>query len=102
MKMIRALACTGCRRGEIINLKWTEVDAERSCLRLIDSKEGASTRPMGLSVIDALEAMRPKDASPYVFRGTQSGKQLIGFPKYWNGTFKNTEFAKITPSPSTT
>jgi len=25
------------------------------------------------------------------------GKPLIGFPKYWNETFKKTEFAKITP-----
>jgi integrase len=97
MKMIRALACTGCRRGEIVNLKWTEVDAENSCIRLIDSKEGASTRPVGLSVIDALEAMRPSTAGPYVFPGTQLGKPLIGFPKYWNETFKKTEFAKITP-----
>jgi integrase len=97
MQMIRALACTGCRRGEIVNLKWTEVDAENSCLRLIDSKEGASTRPVGLSVIDALEAMRASTAGPYVFPGTQLGKPLVGFPKYWNETFKKTEFAKITP-----
>jgi integrase len=97
MKMIRALACTGCRRGEIVNLRWAEVDAENSCLRLIDSKEGASTRPVGLSVIDALEAMRSSTAGPYVFPGTQLGKPLIGFPKYWNETFKKTEFAKITP-----
>jgi integrase len=97
MKMIRALACTGCRRREIVNLKWTEVDAENSCLRLIDSKEGASTRPVGLSVIDALETMRSSTAGPYVFPGTQYGKPLIGFPKYWNETFKKTEFAKITP-----
>ncbi|WP_050789389.1 tyrosine-type recombinase/integrase [Roseibium aggregatum] len=42
--MVRALALTGCRRGEIINLDWREVDVSNSCLRLRDSKEGASVR----------------------------------------------------------
>jgi hypothetical protein len=48
-------------------------------------------------VIDALDAMRSSATGPYVFPGTQLGKPLIGFPKYWNETFKKTEFAKITP-----
>ena len=38
----RLLALTGCRRSEIIKLKWRDVDFENSCLRLSDSKEGAS------------------------------------------------------------
>ncbi|MBB4302131.1 hypothetical protein GGD81_001155 [Rhodobium orientis] len=32
--MIRVLALTGCRRGEVINMGWSEVDADGSCLRL--------------------------------------------------------------------
>ena len=46
--IIRQIALTGCRRSEIIGLRWSEVDAEASCLRLVDSKEGASVRPVGL------------------------------------------------------
>jgi integrase len=42
--IIRRIALTGCRRSEIIGLKWSEVGAETSCLRLADSKEGASIR----------------------------------------------------------
>jgi Arm DNA-binding domain/Phage integrase, N-terminal SAM-like domain len=34
LSIIRLLALTGCRRGEGVNLKRTEVDAEKSCLRL--------------------------------------------------------------------
>ena len=34
--MIRLLALTGCRRGEIINLRWDEVDEARGCFRLRD------------------------------------------------------------------
>src|SRR6185312_9913057 len=50
--IIRQIALTGCRRSEIIGLKWKEVDTETSCLRLADSKEGASVRPVGLPVVE--------------------------------------------------
>ena len=36
--IIRQIALTGCRRGEIINLKWCDVDIDGSCLRLSESK----------------------------------------------------------------
>ena len=38
---IQLLALTGCRRAEILNLKWSEVDFANSCLRLGDTKTGA-------------------------------------------------------------
>ena len=50
--IIRQIALTGCRRSEMIGLKWTEADTEASCLRLEDSKEGESIRPIGLSVVE--------------------------------------------------
>jgi integrase len=95
--MIRTIACTGCRRGEIVSLKWADVDSENSCIRLGDSKEGASTRPIGLPVLDFLDRLRPIKQGVYVFPGTQSGKPLIGFPKYWKEILKDTELASITP-----
>ena len=95
--MVRALALTGCRRGEIINLKWTELDVENSCFRLKDSKEGASTRPIGLSVVDLLEPLRPEEPCEFIFPGTEYGKPLIGFPKYWKKILKGTCLEAITP-----
>ena len=38
---IKLLLLTGCRRGEIVNLRWEYVDFEHECLRLPDSKTGA-------------------------------------------------------------
>ena len=38
---IRLLLLTGCRRGEIVNLRWEHVDFDHECLRLPDSKTGA-------------------------------------------------------------
>jgi integrase len=46
LSAIRLIALTGCRRSEILNLKWSEVDFKSSCLRLGDSKTGASLRPL--------------------------------------------------------
>jgi integrase len=96
-EMAQAIALTGCRRGEIINLIWPEVDANNSCLRLTDSKEGASVRPIGLPVIDLLDARRPEHAAGPVFAGTIEGKPLVGFPKHWHKIVANTPLAGITP-----
>lgn len=93
--MIRARATTGCRRGEIVNLKWADIDMQNSCLRLSDSKEGASTRPIGLAVLDQLDQLRPGETEGFVFPGTQEGKPLVGFPKYWKEILKNTPLADI-------
>lgn len=38
---VKLLLLTGCRKGEILNLRWEHVDFESECLRLPDSKTGA-------------------------------------------------------------
>lgn len=55
-----------------------EVPTANSCLRLHDTKEGASVRPIGLPAVDMLEADRPREAVGPVFRGFLDGKPLIG------------------------
>ena len=52
---IRVLALTGCRRGEVENLKRNEVDQKGRALRLGDSKTGESIRPAGVAALDALQ-----------------------------------------------
>jgi integrase len=65
--ILRLITLTGCRRGEIVHLKWSEVDLEGSCLRLVDSKEGSSVRPVGLPVMEYLEKERPGEPAPLFF-----------------------------------
>ena len=67
--IIRQIALTGCRRSEIIGLRWSEVDTESSCFRLADSKEGASIRPIGLPVVEFMDARKRKKVGSYVFPG---------------------------------
>jgi integrase len=77
--IIRQIALTGCLRSEIIGLMWSEVDADACCLRLADSKEGASIRPIGLPVVEFLEARRRHTVGSYMGRTTPSAaSQTIG------------------------
>ena len=97
IQIIRQIALTGCRRGEIIGLKWDEVDTAASCLRLKDSKEGASVRPIGLPVVEFLEARREKIRSDYVFPGIVSDAAFGSFPNHWEELFKKSKLFDVTP-----
>jgi integrase len=96
VQIIRYLALTACRRGEAIHLKASEVDVDGSCLRLVDSKEGASVRPVGLPVLDLLAPLLSEDRD-FVFKGTVDGKPLVGFPRLWKKLLKDTPLVGVTP-----
>lgn len=62
--IIRLLLLTGCRKGELVHLRWSEVDG--NTLRLADSKTGP--RAVMLSTrAQAILARQPRTQSPYVF-----------------------------------
>jgi integrase len=81
--VIRLLALTGCRRSEILNLKWSEVDFKSSCLRLSDTKTGASIRPLPAAARAILA--RIERNGDYVFPGvTRADRSYASvFPKAW-------------------
>lgn len=95
--IIRQIAMTGCRRTEMIKLKRTEVDAEGSCVRLDDSKEGASTRPIGIPVVEHLEERCKRLTGTYVFPGQGVDNAFGSFPNHWEQIFKASPLTGITP-----
>jgi integrase len=95
--IIRQIALTGCRRTEMIKLQWAEADTGASCLRLVDSKEGASTRPIGLPVVEYLENRKTDDVGTYVFPGQSDDNAFGSFPNHWEKIFDDTPLADITP-----
>jgi integrase len=97
VEIIRQIALTGCRRSEVIGLKWIEADTEGSCLRLIDSKEGTSVRPVGLPVVEFLEAKREVASGTYVFPGYGEDNAFGGFPNHWEQIFKDSPLSDVTP-----
>ncbi len=94
--IIRQIALTGCRRSEMIRLKWTEADTEASCLRLEDSKEGESIRPIGLPVVEYLERRRTDNVGTYVFPGQGEDNAFGSFPNHWKRLFENS-LSDVTP-----
>jgi integrase len=95
--IVRQLALTGCRRGEVIGLKWREADTESSCLRLADSKEGESIRPIGLAVVEYLERRRAENAGTYVFPGQGEDNAFGSFPNHWKHVFEDSPLKDVTP-----
>ncbi|MBN8816368.1 MAG: integrase arm-type DNA-binding domain-containing protein [Sphingomonas sp.] len=93
----RVIALTGCRRSEVINLGRTEADTTASCLRLSDTKEGMSVRPIGLPVVEALEARMEATTGSYLFPGQGEDNAFGSFPKHWKKLVEDTPLADVTP-----
>lgn len=97
VEIARLIALTGARRSEIIGLEWAEFDGDNSCLRLNDSKEGASVRPIGLRVVERLENLRSDEQAHFVFPGVRKLDQAFGgFPRQWKAILKGTELEWMT------
>ena len=63
-EIIRLLLLTGCRKGEIVNLRWSEVDGD--ALHLTDTKTGPRMVLLNTPA-RAILARQPRTGSTYVF-----------------------------------
>ena len=93
---IRLLALTGCRRGEVVGLTWREVDLETHQLRLAQTKEGYSLRPIGQPAVDLLATLRRHDKSEAVFGTGKEGAAYQGLPKAWARIAKHMRLTGVT------
>jgi integrase len=83
---VRIIALTGLRREEVCGLRWAEIDALGSCLRLERTKTGRSVRPIGSSAIEALQSIS-RVSDKWVFpnsRGTASADFKKAIAKLFN------------------
>lgn len=81
---IELLALTGCRRNEVLGLKWGEVDEAGHAFRLLDSKEGASVRPIGEAALALLHRPPEATASTPVFPASRREGSYGALPAAWN------------------
>jgi integrase len=79
------LLLTGARKSELLRAKWTDIDFQRSELRIAEAKSG-STRYVLLSVeaLAVLETIPRVDGNPYIFVGRDEGRHLVNVNKPWN------------------
>ena len=80
---IRLLLLTGARRGEILSLRWENVDFDRAYLRLLDSKTGQKLIPLGAPALSVLEALPRVSVNPHVLPGSREGQPLVNIAKVW-------------------
>ena len=69
----RLLVLTGCRRNEILRLRWDDVDFEAGELQLRDSKAGARVVPLTPPAAELLAELPRVDGNPWVFPGRKRG-----------------------------
>ena len=78
---LRLLVLTGCRKSEVLTLKWADVDLERGWLDLPTSKTGRKLITLNAPAMQLL-ANLPR-SSEYVFPGRSAGKPLVGIGHVW-------------------
>jgi integrase len=78
---IRLLILTGCRVGEILNLRWAEVDFDRGMLHLADSKSGKKTVLIGRPALEVIETL-PRDGE-FVISGKDPEKRRMDLKRPW-------------------
>jgi integrase len=79
---IKLLLLTGARRGEILALRWEEVDRDHGCLRLKDSKTGAKVIRLAAAALSLLTSL-PR-SSPWALPAAQGSRHYVGLPKHWD------------------
>ena len=93
----RLLALTACRLGEIVSLKWSEVDEKGGCFRLTDSKEGASVRPIGRRAFELLATLPRVEGSPYVLPAIRGAGHFSGLPHAFRRRARRAGLTGVTP-----
>ena len=80
---IRLLMLTGCRRNEILSLRWEDVDLDANELHLIDSKTGARAVPISPSAAKFLAELPRILGTPWVFPGKKPGAHMRNINGPW-------------------
>ena len=80
---IRLLLLTGCRKSEILSLRWQDVDLAAGEIRLADSKTGPRAVPLSPPAVRVLEELPRLADSPWVIPGQKPGTHLTNLDGPW-------------------
>ncbi len=80
---IRLLALTGCRRNEVLELRWDDVDRTAGELRLRDRKTGVRPVPLTPAAAGVLDGIPRVPGNPWVIAGRKPGARLVNVNDAW-------------------
>ena len=81
---IRLLLLTGCRRNEILTLRWDDIDRTAGELRLTDTKTGPRTISLSPEAAAVLAAVPRVAGNPHVIPGKVEGKPMRNLNDPWD------------------
>lgn len=97
LNITRLWALTGCRRQEIAELKWSEVDFERGLLVLADTKTGRSIRPVADAALSLLKGIERHKESDFVFPADRGEGFYQGTKTIWPKIIRKAGLAGVPP-----
>ena len=80
---IRLLMLTGCRKSEVLTLRWEDVDLEAGELKLADSKTGPRAVPLSPPAAKVLAELPRVQGSPWVIPGQKPGAHMTNLDGPW-------------------
>ena len=80
---IRLLLLTGCRKSEVLNLRWEHVDLEAREMRLPDTKTGPRSVQLSLAAAEVLARIPRVEGNPHIIPGALNGNPMTGLQRYW-------------------
>ena len=80
---IRLLLLTGCRKNEIVTLRWDDIDRTAGEIRLRETKTGARRIPLTPAVEWVLAGIPRVENNPWVIVGQNPGDHLKNLDQIW-------------------
>ncbi len=75
---------TGCRKRELLNAQWCDIDLNRAVLCLPETKNGSAHEvPLSVPALAILEALPKLSGNPFVFPGLVKGMPLESIRGPW-------------------
>ena len=91
---IRLLALTGCRRSEVLDLRWRNIGAD--AIELEDSKTGPRAVPLGEAARALIEALPgPRDQDGFLFPCYGEGRGTHGLVTCWRTVCDNAALGRL-------
>ena len=95
---IELLLYTGCRRNEVLKLKWSNVQLDQDCIHFKKAKIGEKETKTDEKIVPlnalskaVIERMERRPNNPYVFCGKKPGSHLVGLNPIWGNILKQLE-----------